>query len=80
MAALFAPCQAFDTAAGHAVTEDQAVKMGLLTRATRLLTRHRKASLDTSDNGVTQTKVSTCDLGKPPLRLTPANLGVVPHL
>ena len=30
MAALFAPCQAFDTAFGHAVTEDQAVKMGLL--------------------------------------------------
>lgn len=31
VAALFAPCQAFDTSFGHAITEDQAVKMGLLT-------------------------------------------------
>jgi hypothetical protein len=28
--ALFAPCQAFDTAMGHAVTKKEAVQMGLL--------------------------------------------------
>jgi hypothetical protein len=30
VAALFAPCQAFDTAMGHAVTKKEAVMMGLL--------------------------------------------------
>jgi hypothetical protein len=30
VAALFAPCQAFDTAVGHAVTKKEAVMMGLL--------------------------------------------------
>jgi len=29
-AALFAPCQSFDTATGHVVTKQQAVQMGLL--------------------------------------------------
>ena len=33
VAALFAPCQAFDTAMGHAVTKKEAVMMGLLTPA-----------------------------------------------
>jgi hypothetical protein len=31
VAALFAPCQAFDTAMGHKVTKKEAVQMGLLT-------------------------------------------------
>ena len=31
VAALFAPCQAFDTAIGHSVTKKEAVMMGLLT-------------------------------------------------
>jgi hypothetical protein len=30
VAMLFAPCQAFDTAMGHAVTREEAVRMGLL--------------------------------------------------
>ena len=30
VARLFAPCQAFDTALGHTVTRQQAVRMGLL--------------------------------------------------
>ena len=29
--ALFAPCQTFDTAAGHSVSKQEAVRMGLLT-------------------------------------------------
>ena len=33
VATLFAPCQAFDTAMGHAVTREEAVRMGFLTRA-----------------------------------------------
>ena len=33
VAALFAPCQAFDTAIGHSVTKNEAVMMGLLTPA-----------------------------------------------
>jgi hypothetical protein len=31
VAALFAPCQAFDTAMGHKVTKKEAVQLGLLT-------------------------------------------------
>ena len=31
--ALFAPCQTFDTAMGHAVSKPEAVRMGLLTPA-----------------------------------------------
>jgi phytoene/squalene synthetase len=30
VAALFAPCQAFDTAMGHALTKQEAVRMGFL--------------------------------------------------
>jgi hypothetical protein len=33
VAALFAPCQAFDTAIGHSVSKKEAVMMGLLTPA-----------------------------------------------
>jgi len=33
VSALFAPCQAFDTAIGHSVTRKEAVMMGLLTPA-----------------------------------------------
>jgi hypothetical protein len=35
VAMLFAPCQAFDTAMGHAVTREEAVRTGLLTPATQ---------------------------------------------
>jgi hypothetical protein len=35
VAMLFAPCQAFDTAMGHAVTREEALRMGLLTPATQ---------------------------------------------
>jgi hypothetical protein len=35
VAMLFAPCQAFDTAMGHAVTREEAVRMGLLKPATQ---------------------------------------------
>ena len=37
VAALFAPCQAFDTANGYSVTKEQAVRMGLLTPAEQRL-------------------------------------------
>jgi hypothetical protein len=33
VAALFAPCQAFDTGIGYSVTKNEAVMMGLLTPA-----------------------------------------------
>jgi hypothetical protein len=47
VAALFAPCQAFDTAIGHPVSKQEAVQMGLLTpdeqptpAATQLASQH----------------------------------------
>jgi hypothetical protein len=47
VAALFAPCQAFESAMGHRVTKQEAVQMGLLTpdeqptpAATQLASRH----------------------------------------